>query len=187
MTYFDELKKSMDWLGEQPDTYFVGQAVACDGTAMTNTLKNVSSDKKLELPVFEEVQLGLSIGLALEGYVPVSIFPRWNFLLCAMNQLVNHLDKYPLLSDYRPKVIVRTGIGSVVPLHPQMQHCGDFTEAVQKMCKTVKVKRLDNAEDIFPAYQEAYHAEHSTVLVEISDFYNDDFMRNYKTFTHFSL
>ena len=38
MKYFDELKKSMEWLGEQENTYFIGQAVEVPGTAMFNTL-----------------------------------------------------------------------------------------------------------------------------------------------------
>jgi pyruvate/2-oxoglutarate/acetoin dehydrogenase E1 component len=123
--------------------------------------------------VAEACQLGMSTGLALNGFVPISIFPRWNFLLCAISELVNHLDKYPLLSDYRPKVIVRTSIGSQRPLHPQHQHIGDFTDAVQQMCKTIKVIRLDEPEQIFPAYVKAYEADHSTILVEWGDYYNE--------------
>ena len=38
MKYFDELKRSMTWLGSQEDTLFLGQAVEYEGTAMTNTL-----------------------------------------------------------------------------------------------------------------------------------------------------
>jgi hypothetical protein len=34
MKYFDELKKSMDWLAEQSDTLFLGQAVEYPGTAI---------------------------------------------------------------------------------------------------------------------------------------------------------
>jgi hypothetical protein len=52
MKYFDELKKSMDWLSEKSDTMFLGQAVEYPGTAITNTLKDVSKDKLLEMPVF---------------------------------------------------------------------------------------------------------------------------------------
>ena len=65
--------------------------------------------------------------------MPVSLFPRWNFLLCAMSQLVNHLDKLQAMSNggYRAKAIVRTGIGSERPLHPQQQHVGDYTEALR--------------------------------------------------------
>ena len=89
--YFDELKRAMEYLGEQPDTVFIGQAVAYKGTAMTNTLKDVDRDRLIEMPVDEEMQMGIATGIAVGGSVPVSIYPRWNFLLCAVNQLVNHL------------------------------------------------------------------------------------------------
>ena len=45
--YFDELKRAMEYLGEQDNTIFLGQAVEYAGTAMTNTLKTVSRDKLL--------------------------------------------------------------------------------------------------------------------------------------------
>lgn len=182
MTYFDELSRAMTWLGEKPDTYFIGQAVGYPGTGMTNTLKGVPEDKKLELPVAEEMQMGMSCGLAFTGVVPISIFPRWNFLLCAMSALVNHLDKYFILSGVTPHVIIRVGIGSVVPLDPQYQHKGDFTESIQSMCKTVKVKRLEYPEEIVPAYQEAYNVPGVYIMCEVSDFLNENFRVDYHKF-----
>jgi pyruvate/2-oxoglutarate/acetoin dehydrogenase E1 component len=173
MKYFDELCRAMTWLGQRPRTVFIGQAVGYPGTAMYGTLRGVPAEKRRELPVAEEFQLGVTTGLALEGFIPVSIFPRWNFLLLAVNQLVNHLDKVPLISDYRPKVIIRTGIGSVRPLDPQWQHKGDFTEAMRLMLQTIRVVRLDEPEQIVPAYQEAYESEGSTILCEVSDFINE--------------
>jgi pyruvate/2-oxoglutarate/acetoin dehydrogenase E1 component len=173
MAYFDELKRSMEWLAKQPRTIFFGQAVGYPGTAMFNTLKDINPEKRWELPVAEEFQMGLATGMALQGFVPVSIFPRWNFLLLAINQLVNHLDKLPLISAYKPKVIIRTGVGSVRPLDPQWQHTGDFTDAMRLMLHTVRVVRLDEPEQIFPAYQEAYAGEPSTILCEVSDFINE--------------
>jgi len=167
----------MEWLARDPRVMFLGQAVACPGTAMSNTLKNVPRDKLLELPVTEELQMGMSSGLALTGQVPVSIFPRWNFLLLAVNQVVNHLDKFPLMSNggYRPKVIIRTGIGSVRPLHPQFQHVGDFTDAFRLMCQNIEVIRLEEPQDIFPAYQRALEREDgkSTIVVEYGDYYGE--------------
>ena len=47
MKYFDELKRSMTWLGQQSDTMFLGQAVEYPGTAMTNTLTEVDRNKLL--------------------------------------------------------------------------------------------------------------------------------------------
>jgi len=83
----------------------------------------------------------------------------------------------PLLSagGYQPKVIVRTGIGSERPLHPQHQHIGDFTEAFRLMCKNIEIIRLDEPEHIFPAYQKALEREDgkSTIIVEYGDYYSE--------------
>jgi len=177
MKYFDELSRAMEFLARDPRTMFLGQAVACAGTAMTNTLKNVDRAKLLELPVTEDLQMGMSTGLALTGVVPVSIYPRWNFLLCAVSQIVSHLDKLSAMSDggYQPKVIIRTGIGSERPLHPQFQHVGDFTDAFRLMCKNIEVIRLDEPEQIFPAYEKALTRTDgkSTIIVEYGDYYSE--------------
>ena len=177
MKYFDELKKSMNYLADNEKTIFIGQAVEVPGTAMTNTLKEINPKKLLELPVAEEMQMGMTLGLALDGNIPISIFPRWNFVLLAMNQLVNHLDKVNIMSNngFKVKTIVRTGIGSQRPLHPQFQHIGDFTEAVRKMCTTIEVLKLENPDQIFPAYKKAYDRDDgvNTILVEYGDYYNE--------------
>ena len=175
MKYFDELKRSMEYLAQHPDTIFIGQAVEYEGTAMSNTLKNVDPSKKLEMPVAEDFQMGVANGLSLAGKIPVSLFPRWNFLILGTNQLVNHLDKMPDFSGFKTKVIIRTGIGSERPLHPQHQHVGDFTETYQSMLKNVEVIRLDEPEQIFPAYEKALTRTDgkSTILVEWGDYYNE--------------
>jgi len=74
-----------------------------------------------------------------------------------------------------PKIIIRTGIGSQRPLHPQFQHVGDFTEAVKQMCTTIEIIKLENPEQIFPAYKKAYDREDgvNTILVEYGDYYNE--------------
>ncbi len=167
----------MDFLAQDSRTVFIGQAVEVAGTAMSNTLKDVSLAQRLELPVAEEMQMGMSLGMALQGLIPVSIYPRWNFLLLAINQLINHVDKIDAMSSggYRPKVIIRTGIGSERPLHPQHQHVGDFTDAIQRMCTTIEVIRLEEPEEIFPAYEKALLREdrRNTILVEYGDYYNE--------------
>ena len=167
----------MEWLSSKPDTLFMGQAVEYAGTSMTNTLTNVDKSKLFELPVAEDFQLGVSIGHALNGTIPISIFPRWNFLLLATNQLVNHLDKIKLLShgEFCPKVIIRTAIGSERPLYPQAQHIGDYTDAYRLMLKAVDVIRLKEPDQIFDAYKLAYERKdnRSTILVEYGDYYNE--------------
>ena len=121
--------------------------------------------------------MGITIGLALDGAVPVSIYPRWNFLLLATNQLVSHLDKFHAMSlgGYAPKAIIRTSIGSERPLHPGHQHVGDYTEAFKLMCKWVEVIRLDEPEQVFPAYEKALKRDdgRATLIVEWGDYYSE--------------
>ena len=177
MKYFDELKKSMNYLARNEKTIFIGQAVEVPGTAMSNTLKGINPKKLLELPVAEEMQMGITTGLALDGNIPVSIFPRWNFVLLAMNQLINHLDKVNIMSNngFKAKAIIRTGVGSQRPLHPQHQHIGDFTDMVRKMCSSLDVIQLNEPEDIFPSYEKALNRDdgRSTILVEFGDYHNE--------------
>lgn len=175
--YRDELTKAMTWLGEKEDTFFLGQSCAEEGTAMYGTLQNVSLEKRLELPVIENSQLGISIGMSLNGTIPVSIFPRWNFLLCATDQLVNHLDKIKQYShdEFIPKVIIRTSVGAERPLHPQSQHVGNFSKAFRHMLTNVEIIELHEPEDIFLAYKKAYERGDgkSTILVEFGDYHNE--------------
>jgi len=175
--YFDEIKKSMNFLGNKKNTIFIGQAVEVPGTVMSKTLKDVPKKKLLELPVAEEMQMGMSLGLAMDGNVPISIFPRWNFLLYGVNQLVNHIDKFKIMAGnkIKPKIIIRTSIGSQRPLHPQHQHIGDFSTAIKKMCSTIEVIKLNDSNKIFLAYKRAYQRRDgkNTILVEYGDYYNE--------------
>lgn len=177
MKYFEELKKSMEFLDKNRKTLFIGQAVEVPGTAMSNTLVNVNKNKRIELPVAEEMQMGITIGMLMSGHIPVSIYPRWNFLLLAINQLVNHLDKLSIMTNnkYKSKAIIRTSIGSQRPLHPQYQHIGDFTSQIKKMCKNINVVKLSNPNQIFNEYKKALNRKDgvSTILVEYGDYYNE--------------
>ena len=168
MKYGAELTRAMTWLGEHADTIFIGQAVGAPGTAMYGTLEGVPKEKRVELPVFENTQMGMSTGLSLAGFVPITIYPRWPFLLDATGQLVNHLDKLPLISGYRPKVIIRTAVPSRSPLDPQAQHLGNYSDPFRQMLKTVEVIELTGAHQIFDAYRKAYERAdgRSTLIVE---------------------
>jgi len=169
-TYKEELERAMLLLAEKEDTIFLGQSLEHGGIAMAATFDNVPADKKMEMPVAENLQLGISTGLAIEGFVPISVYPRWNFLLVASDQLVNHLDKISLMTEgqYKPKVIIRVAVGVEKPVNPQEQHLGDFSDAFEKMLKTVEIVRLTDKDQIVNEYLRAYNRTDgvSTILVE---------------------
>lgn len=177
MDYFDELKRAMKYLGEQSNTKFIGQSVVWDGHALFKSLVDVPMEKRIELPVFEDFQMGLSIGMALEGIVPISIYPRADFLIIAANQITNHLANIRKVSEggYKPKIIIRTSVGAIEPLYPGPQHCQDHTEALKLLCRgEIEVVQLKSKYDILYAYYIAYTREDgkSTILIEYCDLYH---------------
>ena len=175
LKYKNEIIRSMEWLGEKEDTIFLGQSVKYSGNAMYNTTKTISEDKLVELPVFEEIQMGMSTGMALEGLVPISCFPRFDFLMRCMDALVNHLDKMQVMTEeiFKPKVIMRTSIGSTNPLNGGVQHTNNYTEPFKQILTEVDVVLLNEPEEIFPAFESAYEREGSSLIIEWGDYYNE--------------
>ena len=162
------LNAAMLALATDPRVLFLGQNVCYDGNVMFKDLEGVPMDRRLELPVMEECQMGMSIGLSLQGFIPVSVYLRMDFLLLAMNQLVNHLDKMEAMSrgQYRPKVIIRTKVGARTPLDAGPQHTQDHVEAVRLMLTNVGVLRLTSLEMAEPFYRAALDSVNSTLMVE---------------------
>jgi len=171
MTYLTAIQREMKRLSEDKRTLFVGQAVEYPGQAMHATLKDVPMEKRLEMPVIENFQMGFCTGLALQGYIPICIFPRFDFLICAADQLVNHLDKIPAMTDWRPKVIIRTSVGAVSPLNPGPQHCQNHTFAMREMLRNVRVYELDDELDIALVYREAMEFDGSSLIIEHGEKY----------------
>jgi pyruvate/2-oxoglutarate/acetoin dehydrogenase E1 component len=175
MKYKDELIRAMEWLSGKEDTVYMGQACKVSGHAISSTLVNVPDEKRVELPVFEETQLGIATGMALEGFVPITMYPRFDFFILAINQLVNHLDKMRDMSsgDMLPRVIIRVSVGSKNPIDAGPQHTQNHTEAMRLMLTDVNVVELIEPEDIFPAFQEAYEREdgRATLVVEYGEYY----------------
>lgn len=164
------MASAMQWLAERPDTIFLGQGVGVPGTSQSKSLEGIPASKRLEMPVAENLQMGIATGLSLAGKVPICLYPRWQFLLLAMDQLVNHLDKIPLYSEFRPRVIIRVAEGSDHPLDPGHQHKGDFSAAFQLMLRSMNVVKLHGEEGILNAYRDAYYSHCSTLIVEDARF-----------------
>ena len=167
-SYVNYLNDAMRLLAQDKRTIFIGQTVLYPGSAMHKTLCGMPKERCIELPVFEDTQMGISIGLSLMGYIPISVYPRFDFLLCAMNQLVNHLDKCAEMThgEFAPKVIIRTAVGSKTPLYPGVQHCQDYTEACKILLKIVRVVVLEQVADILPAYEKTRGDAHSYLIIE---------------------
>jgi len=158
LSYFHQLTDAMTMLAQHPKTLFVGQGVKYDGQRMYQSFAGVTEEKRLELPVAEDFQMGFCTGLSLEGFIPICVYPRMDFLILAANQLVNHLDK---MTGFQPKVIVRVAVGSSKPLNPGPQHTQDHVEALSLMLKNVPVVEFEPG-----VYEDALNGSGPVVIVE---------------------
>jgi len=152
-------------LAALPNTKFYGQSVRYDGAAIYNSLDDVPMNLRVEMPVAEDFQLGFCIGKALTGELPICIYPRMDFMLLCMNQLVNHLDKLPLYG-WNPRVIIRTTVGKKWPLNAGPQHTQNHTFAFQRMLENVVVREVRTPDQVEKAYAAARLDSRSQLIVE---------------------
>jgi len=165
LTFSEAVNLAMRRLAEDERTRFIGQSVCYDGATIFHSLEGVPMEKRLEMPVIEDFQMGYSLGLALTGLIPVTIYPRMDFLVLALNQLVNHLDKMPHFG-WKAKVIVRTRVGGTWPLNAGPQHTQNHAKAMDQMLETVTVVEVHKPEEVLAAYNVAMCDERSWVIVE---------------------
>ncbi|MCR4308106.1 MAG: hypothetical protein NUV80_06115 [Candidatus Berkelbacteria bacterium] len=166
LTFKQSVIDAMTMLAQHPKTVFVGQSVKYDGQAQFDTFSGVPMDKRIEMPVAEDFQLGFCTGLSLQGYLPICFYPRMDFLLLATNQLVNHLDKILMMSEYRPKVIIRTTVGQTKPLNAGLQHTQNHVKAFNEMLNTISLFEVKTPQEVMDAYYFAIGSQASTLIVE---------------------
>lgn len=173
MKYYDEIIRGMNLLNSDPKTIFLGQSVVWKGNGLYGQVKDFPVEKRVECPIGEEWQMGHSLGLALDGWKPVSMYPRFNFTLLSLGQLVLAVDKmfHIARGEINPKVIVKVICGSSYPLNPQKQHLGNYSSALKLMLDYVEVEDLLYPHQIYDAYEKALYGDRPTVLVEHADLY----------------
>jgi hypothetical protein len=145
--------------------------------ALSSLKVQISGEAELNVPLNADLasfQMQMTVGAAFSGYLPISVYPRLNFLMLAMGDMSNIVDKMAeIYSQKYPKVIIRSAVGPDSPIHPGHQHVGDFTEGFKKIFKNIEVVKLENPEDIFPAYQKALDPNNpkSYLMIEVGNYY----------------
>ena len=131
-SYKSSISEAMARLSSDPATIFIGYGLET-GRALGTIPKTAAV---LETPVAENLMVGLATGLSLAGRKPVVFIERCDFLLNALDALVNHLVKIRTLSrgQFAPAAIIRIVIGNrEKPLFTGPTHTQDFSDAVNVM------------------------------------------------------
>lgn len=176
MKYKDAIKKSMKEFAKDEKALILGYNTRLGSRAM-ETLSDVPEEKLIETPLAENLMGGLSIGLSISGYSPMVYFERFDFILNAIDSIVNHLDKIKEISNnqYNPKVIIRVVVGGKLkPFFTGHCHVQDFTEAMKKLVKFPVLKPL-TSKDIIDSYKFAIKSKESVMIIETKDLYDEEF------------
>jgi pyruvate dehydrogenase E1 component alpha subunit len=164
LSYKDAINVAMKELGDA-GAIFIGYNVA-RGDAM-GTLKEVSSDQKLETPVAENLMSGLAIGMSFEGFLPVIYFERHDFMLVAMDAIVNHIDKIERIShgEYKVPVIIRAISADAGPFYSGITHSQDFTK-LMKAAVSFPVTDPQNGEEVLNSFRNAKASMKPAMIME---------------------
>jgi pyruvate/2-oxoglutarate/acetoin dehydrogenase E1 component len=172
ISYKDTLINVMTELAKLEDTIFIGQQIVYAGNPMSTTLTHVPKEKMIEVPVMEETQMGMSLGLAMTGKRVITFYPRWDFIISATNQLVNHIDKYELMTENKVNILIRVGKGADTPLDPGHQHKANYIEQFKTMCPNIEIHDLKTWQDVELSYKYAIENGGIHILTEYPELYN---------------
>lgn len=175
MLYQNKLKETMETLAKDDRTIFLGQGTVYKQHGIYYQLKDIPNEKKIELPVAEELQMGITLGLANTGLIPISIYPRFDFLMLAMNQLVNHIDKWSYLTKCKDiRAIIKVAVGSTMPLNPGVQHCQNYINELELMFYNVRLYNYigNEIKRAQKGYLGILEKQGVHLIVEYPDYYN---------------
>jgi pyruvate/2-oxoglutarate/acetoin dehydrogenase E1 component len=117
LTYIRAVNAALGWaLRELPDTVVLGEDVAIPGGPFgaTKGLRDEFGARVFDTPISESAMVGTALGMALDGMRPVVEVMYGDFLLVAMDQIVNQVANTHYVSNgqLRVPLVIRTQHGS---------------------------------------------------------------------------
>jgi pyruvate dehydrogenase E1 component beta subunit len=112
------------------ETFVIGQGLWSPwyvGNSMTDLDKKFGKDRVIDTPVSESATTGAAIGASLAGMKPIVVHPRMDFMLYAMDTIVNQAAKWSHMfgGQAHPGVTIRSIInrgGEQGAQHSQALH-----------------------------------------------------------------
>jgi len=109
MKYRESLAKSLvDAMTNDPKVVILGESVTDPKGIFGTTLPSAQMfpDRVIEIPVSENMITGACLGLALEGWKPVLVHSRCEFMMVAMENMINTAAKWGAVHSERPFTMV---------------------------------------------------------------------------------
>ena len=174
-TYKEILSECTSRLVNDHNYFVIGQGTTDGGHGMSATINDNIQVNCIELPVFEETQTGIALGMGLAGINVMSIYPRFDFFIAGMNQIVNHSDKLRLMSQAKfcPNIIFRVGVGAKVPIDAGPQHTNNYTKQMREILIDIEVHEISKGVNPMSIFDEIITKGGMHLVVEHYEFYGD--------------
>lgn len=156
LSYKAALRESMMLLGRDPLTRFVGYGLKTGHEK--SSFAGVPAGQIQDFTVAEGLMTSAAIGMSLAGLKPIVYFERFDFVLNALDAIVNHLDACRFISngEFRPTAILRIVVGNREnPLFTGHTHTRDHSGALRNMVN-FPVLCVHTASEVMAAYEYAY-------------------------------
>ena len=169
LTYKEQLNKIMLQLAGDKRVRFIGYNTRY-GHQFNGTLKGCEKSA-IEMPVAENLIMGVAMGMAMQGFRPVVCIERMDFLWACADAIVNHLNKARQLGWGPLNVIIRTCVGSDKPLDPGCQHKNNYTQIMKALLSEVEVREARTSKELRQAYNGILKHEGAVMIVEYKSSY----------------
>ena len=129
--YGTAIRSAFEYLLDQyPEVFVIGQGLWSPwyvGNTMTDLDIKFGKDRVIDTPVSEAATTGMAIGASLCGSLPIVVHPRIDFMLYAMDPIVNQAAKWSYMfgGQSSPSVTIRAIInrgGEQGAQHSQSLH-----------------------------------------------------------------
>ncbi len=113
MSYAQAIRSGFQYLLQKyPNVFVMGQGLWSPwyvGNSMNDLEVEFGKDRVMDTPVSEAACTGAGVGASLCGYRPIVVHPRMDFMVLAMDQIVNQAAKWShmLGGESHPAVTVR--------------------------------------------------------------------------------
>jgi pyruvate dehydrogenase E1 component beta subunit len=131
LSYSLAINEALHQMMECDDSVFIiGQGVKSPwyvGNTCQNLLQSFGSERVIDTPVSENAVTGVAVGAAIAGMKPVVVHPRMDFMLYAMDPIINEAANWRYMSGGKSSVsVVIWGIinrgGEQAAQHSQALH-----------------------------------------------------------------
>jgi len=117
LSYGEAIREAIDLCMEKdPFVYIIGEGVpdpkGIFGTTL-NLVEKYGEDRVMDMPISENGMTGIAIGTAITGMRPIITHQRMDFVLLAMDQIINNASKWHYMFGGKSNVpiVIRLIIG----------------------------------------------------------------------------